>query len=281
MTICIAAICDEGKTGIVVADRMAVFGAGSLLEFKQDDSVHKVYDVGQDAVLLHSGATRDAEAIVAAMAKSKKKGPVRDQLDQVLGELLKRKRDALTAALIGNDYDFSKLLGVAGTFAPFNEVWQQVRKVDLGEILLVAADGEEVSIHYLRPPEFGSKSDLSYASIGSGGIYGRAALTIQQYSKSTRLTDALFQVYSAKKAAEIVYGVGQQTDMAIVTRGGVKYIPVDTMTLLEEFRQQRSKFLVSDDQNSRLLQSMQMKTIGESSTVHKKRRERTTHRGQR
>jgi 20S proteasome alpha/beta subunit len=265
MTICIAAICDNGGTGVVAADRMAVFGAGSLLEFKQDDSIHKVYKIGRSSVLLHSGATKDAEAVVDAMSKNSKSKEVRHHLDSVLAELLKRKRDAQTAGLIGSDYDFNKLLGLAGTVAPFNEIWQQVRKIDLGEMLLVTPEVGEVAIHYLRPPEFGTKSDLSYASIGSGGIYGRAALTIQQYSKSTRLTDATFQVYSAKKAAEMVYGVGEQTDMAVVTHHGVTEVPAETMSLLEEFRLQRSKFLVSEDQSKMLLSSMNIADETESS----------------
>ena len=165
MTICLAALCDDGDSCVVAADRMAVFGAGSLLEFKQDDNSNKIYTLSDDSVLLHSGSNQDALAIVEKM-RLNDNAPIRDRLDHVLAELLTEKRNLQVSRLIGGDYDYKKLMTAVATapVGPFNDVWQEVRKLDLGDMLLVAPDEGKFGIHWLRPPVFAMKSDLHYSS---------------------------------------------------------------------------------------------------------------------
>jgi hypothetical protein len=247
MTICLAALCDEGNSCVVAADRMAVFGAGSLLEFKQDDTSDKIHTTFGNSVLLHSGGNQDALAIVERLSTKDPKR-IRTSLDEVIAELLAQKRDSTVSRFVGGGFNYEKFVTSASPTlqASFGEVLQQVRKLDLGDMLLVTPEEGKYYIHFLHPPELGVKSDLHYATIGSGGIYGRAALTIQQYSKSSKISEALFQVYSAKKAAEIVYGVGEPTDMAVLTKGQVIDVSSDTIAMLEKVRLKRTKFLLSD-----------------------------------
>jgi hypothetical protein len=257
MTICLAALCDNGESCVVAADRMAVFGAGSLLEFKQDDATKKIYKIADCSVLLHSGATQDAEAIAAKMLNDATED-LRQRLDQVVAELLREQRDLKLSRLIGGDFNYEKLIAAvcAAPSGPFQEAWQQVKTINLGDMLLVAPEKSGYAIHWLRPPEFGAKADLHYASVGSGGIYGRAALTIQQYAESSKISEALFQVYSAKKAAEMVYGVGEPTDMAVLTKGRVIDVSPETIGLLEKLRRERSKYLLTPEQSEGLRESL-------------------------
>jgi hypothetical protein len=237
---------------------MAVFGAGSLLEFKQDDNTHKIYKVADRSVLLHAGATRDANTIAGRIGSDTSSADVRTRLDNVLVTLLAEKRNLQLGVLVGNHYDWDKLLASIGgaQSGPFFEIWQQIRKLDLGEMLLIAPENSTFAIHWLRPPDLGAKSDLPYASIGSGGIYGRAALTIQQYSKSARVSEAMFQVYSAKKAAEMVYGVGEPTDMAVLTRDRIIDVSSETIGLLEQLRIERSKYILTEQQSNNVRTSL-------------------------
>ena len=119
-------------------------------------------------------------------------------------------------------------------------------------MLLVALENGMFAIHRLRPPEFAAKADLHYAAVGSGGIYGQAAFMIQQYSKSSKVTEALFQVYSATKATEIVYGVGEPTKMAVLTKNGISDVSSQTISLIERFRMKRSRYLLTAAESKEL-----------------------------
>jgi ATP-dependent protease HslVU (ClpYQ) peptidase subunit len=258
MTICLAALCENSNSCVVAADRMAVFGQGSLLEFKQDNTSHKIHKLDERIILLHSGATQDAEAIVSRFRKDGPSPDARTWMDRVLTDLLREQRDLRIRRTVGGDFNYEKLLAAvtASPNGPFRELWDTVQKIDLGDMLLVAPTDGEYVIHYLRPPAFAAKSDLHYATVGSGGIYARAALTIQQYSHNCDLTVALFKVYSAKKAAELVYGVGEPTDMAILTQYGFKSVSDATLRQLESIRSDRESIILSRNHTSLLKASL-------------------------
>ncbi len=258
MTICIAALCDQGRSAVVAADRMAVFGSGSLLEFKLDDHANKIYKLWKRAVLLHSGLSKDAEEIREKSVRMRDAAKMAGTMDELLMELIQERRSLDVSRRLGSSYDFEKLVLAVGNAqaGPLFDVLQQVRKVDLGEMLVVAWTSDQYEITFHGPPAFPVRADLHYATVGSGGIYARAALTIQQYNRNAKVSEALFQVYSAKKAAELVYGVGEPTDMAVLTEHGIVDVQSETVALLEEFRQQKSQFMLTSEQSNRLRESV-------------------------
>ena len=70
------------------------------------------------------------------------------------------------------------------------------------------------------------------------------------------MSQSLFQVYAAKKAAEIVYGVGEPTNMAVLTGPGVRDVPERAMDVLEHIRSSRRQFLLTDDESNELKQAI-------------------------
>ena len=258
MTICIAALCDDGKSCVVAADRMGVFGQGSLLEFKQDDSAHKIHKLNERTVLLHSGSVQDSAKIASGYRLLENDSDPSTRLDEALAKLLREERDSQIRRSVGGDFDYEKLIAAitAAPTGPFRELWEQVRKMSLGEMLLVAADTDGYSIHFHSSPNFTVKSDLHYAAVGSGGIYARAALTIQQYTQKCDVASGLFRVYTAKRAAELVYGVGEPTDMALLTPCGFTEIEQSTMDELEAIRNERENAVLTGDQSNRLKLSL-------------------------
>lgn len=258
MTICIAALCDKGKSAVVVADRMAVFGSGSLLEFKLDDHASKIHELTTHAVLLHSGRTTDAELILADTKVYENCENLVETVDRTVLSLIEKKRDSEVARRLGSSFKYETLVNTVGNTSsgPLYEVLQQVRITDLGEMLIVSMKDGQYEIQAYYPPVSPVRSDLHYAAVGSGGIYARAALTIQQYTSNAKVSEALFQVYSAKKAAEIVYGVGEPTEMAVLTADGIRKASNETLKLLEKFRQEKSKFMVTEEQSISLKNSI-------------------------
>jgi ATP-dependent protease HslVU (ClpYQ) peptidase subunit len=258
MTICVAALCDDGQSCVVAADRMAVFGGGSLLEFKLDNSANKIHRIGDTAILLHAGRTRDAETLIEKLPDYEIGKTLPTRLDELAAELIQELRDRQVARLLGPDCDFAKLTATAGAPAPgpLHEMWQQIRKTDFGDMLLVLRESSGCSIHAISPPVLPTRADLDYASVGSGRIYAVVALTIQQYSKRAKISEALFQVYSAKRAAELVYGVGEPTDMAILASDGIREVSEATLKLLEKYRKQKPRYLIKDSESKAIRESL-------------------------
>lgn len=258
MTICIAALCENSNSCVVAADRMAVFGQGSLLEFMQDNNSHKIHQLDERNILLHSGAAQDAQAITDRFRNADQSTDARTRIDSVLAELLREQRESRISRTVGGNFDYEKLMTAVTTApsGPFRELWDTVQQIDLGEMILVTPADEGYSIHFLRPPAFAARADLHYAAVGSGGIYARAALTIQQYSHACDLTVALFKVYAAKKAAELVYGVGEPTDMAVLTPYGFKSVSDETLNQLEIIRSERELLILSGARTSGLKASL-------------------------
>jgi hypothetical protein len=66
------------------------------------------------------------------------------------------------------------------------------------------------------------------------------------------LASGLFRVYTAKKAAELVYGVGAPTDMALLTADGFKEVSQPTMKELETIRSERETAILNSEQTDKL-----------------------------
>lgn len=62
---------------------------------------------------------------------------------------------------------------------------------------------------------------MPWATIGSGSQWADAELGRQGYSRSMNVAQALFAVYSAKKASEICTSVGSATDLFVIDEAGV------------------------------------------------------------
>jgi 20S proteasome alpha/beta subunit len=61
MTVCIGAICDDGKSIVVAADRMMSYGAPMNLQV--EGAVRKIIPLSDNAVLLFSGSVPDGESV--------------------------------------------------------------------------------------------------------------------------------------------------------------------------------------------------------------------------
>jgi ATP-dependent protease HslVU (ClpYQ) peptidase subunit len=273
MTVCVAALCDNGASCVVAADRMGVYGQGSDDEFMMDNRGSKIHKLSDTAILLHSGANRDLKEVLAKIATNPHKGEaVVDQLDRVAAELIKDRRNEFLRRTFGDTFDYKALTERAlasPTPGPLLEAWHRVQKFDAGHFLLVAWDKVGAKIHFLAPPAAPVLIELDYFAIGSGGRYARAALTIQHYAQTSQISEALFQVYSAKRAAEIVYGVGQSTDMGILFDGGFHQVTSETIDLLEQNRARRDQFVLDNTHDTALKKSLNLSATG-------KRKKRTT-----
>jgi 20S proteasome alpha/beta subunit len=261
MTICLAALCDDGHSCVLAADRMAVFDGSSVLSFHKDDLLHKIHKLTSNSVLLHSGNKKDADEIVARVRGQNSNEEFEKVIDKELCALINYRRDQVVTQLIGGDYTYGKLLQAIGpaTSGPFFDVCKQARDVSLGQMLFIVqatSNRGDYAIYAACPPILFEKVYLDFAAVGSGANYALAALRIEQYTKSSSMSESLYQVYVAKKAAEIVYGVGEPTNMAIMTERGIDDVPEHAMHLLEQIRTSRKQYVLTDQESNELTQSL-------------------------
>jgi hypothetical protein len=78
-----------------------------------------------------------------------------------------------------------------------------------------------------------------YGAVGSGGLHAAVRLSLGQHNKVASLTDTVYNVYEAKKAAEVAPGVGKLTDLAIIKGGKVCFAEKPLFDELEKAHKEK------------------------------------------
>ena len=112
-------------------------------------------------------------------------------------------RDQQVRSRLGPDFDFQKLVESVGlaTSGPLFEAWQHVKEIKPGIFLAVGFDETGAAIYEISADYLPARLIHAHAAIGSGATYARTIFDVREYSESTCLADALYLVFSAKKAA--------------------------------------------------------------------------------
>jgi len=237
MTVCIAAICDNGKSIVVAADRMFTAGAPLNLEF--EPPISKIELLSPRCVAMGAGTSLAAAEIIETA-----RGTIASTGGQVL-QIALTARDVYTnlrnskideqilSAQLGPDFSVFRSKG--GTLPGYLQaqpgIYQQMviqtSQFNLGvDLLLAGCDGYSSHIYHLTHPGSLTAFDkLGYNAIGTGAIHAMVALHLGEQSQKSSLAATLHAVYNAKLAAEVAPGVGQETEIAVVSAEGVWRCP--------------------------------------------------------
>lgn len=234
MTICIAAICKDGKNIVVAADRMFTSPPPVSVEFESD--VSKIEWFAKGIVVLPAGNTAVVTEILDA-ARAELAGNTTPSVTQA-AEAIHRgyERVRLTKAeeqsalpMVGAD--FYNARRVKGVLLPqylqtqpgiYQMLVAQMSQFNLQTELVVAGvDGQGGRIGVITHP--GSLywlDKLGYGAVGSGAIHAITTLALAGQTRTHELPDTMYAVYCAKVAAQVAPGVGPTTDMALVSADG-------------------------------------------------------------
>jgi hypothetical protein len=109
-------------------------------------------------------------------------------------------------------------------------------------IILAGVDQSGPHVYGIEDPGTSSCYDrLGYHAIGSGHRHALLTLVAHNQHHSVGLNHTVFAVYCAKKAAELAPGVGQATEMRIITNNGIKVITSAELSQLSPLCEQRIK----------------------------------------
>jgi hypothetical protein len=259
MTVCIAAICDNGQRIVVAADRMLTFMSPLNLEFETEEK--KIEQLANGCVALASGNTAYATEILQAV-KQKIGGNATPEF-QAVAEAMKgdyaatKMRKAYETIILhhlGLDFDsFQKKGGTLPAYLkPQAQTFQQMIALSgqfnlQVDILLAGID--DVGAHLCLVTHPGTLLSLerqSYSAIGSGGIHATIYLSLSAHTSHKGLLETVWNVFAAKKAAEVAPGVGRGTDLVVVEKTSVKYCAAPTMSILESTFEGSNKRLMPD-----------------------------------
>ena len=256
MTICLALVCDGGKSLVAVADRM-VSDTSLSLEFEQQ--TRKIERMGDSFAALtagdalrHTDLIRDAGENISSL----KQPGVRD-VAAVVEECFIQHRQALAEKLVlrrvGLDYSAflsqqqnlsdALVLGLSSEYGA----------VELGvELLIVGVDSSGAHIYDISDPGTAECFDsIGYAVIGSGQPHAEGFLTEADYSPGISLNRGIWLAYVAKRRSERAPGVGSRfTDiLTIEADNGTNFLNQESLEQLDaiyqDYFQQLAKSSVS------------------------------------
>jgi len=112
---------------------------------------------------------------------------------------------------------------------------QQMAQFNLGvELLVAGVDTGGAHIHSIHNPGVIDRQHdaIGFAAIGSGGIHAMQTMIGFRHSSAAELRETVFHVYAAKRRSEVAPGVGIDTDVALVSASGVRFLTPEMLDRL-------------------------------------------------
>lgn len=250
MTVCIGALCADRNgrpaTAVVVAsDRMATLGG--IIEFEHD--VPKIKQISERVVSLTAGDALRGAQLAADIAARVPAGAV--SVDAVGQEAVRayvdRRRQqietnyftprGLTMEAFYNVLQSRLLAQLAGMLD------QQVSSFDYGvDMILAGVDDAGAHVYALRNPgALSNYAPIGFVAIGSGSLQAMQSMIGFRHTSTRSLMATVFSVYASKRRAEVAPGVGQSTDMAVITEDGLRFLAPGVLEQLTELYEEHER----------------------------------------
>ena len=263
MTICVAALCDNGQKVVVASDRML---SAAFLTAEFDHPHTKIATISPLCVALSAG---DALYVTDILTDS---SGISNQLQnptiQLITDEVKQRFIHVRHRLLDENLfqprglsfkDFYR--GVIQGVPPDLGVMldTQVQSFMLGVSLIVAGvDDSGSHIYSIEDPGSSQCFDrLGYHAIGSGHRHAILSLVTLQHDVSSSLNWTIYKVYCAKRHAEMAPGVGTATDMRVLGPDGCVEISSE---ILEDLSKIYSKHTFLD--MSRIDEDVKLLNLG-------------------
>ena len=248
MTVCIAALCDRGRVCVVAADREVTIGFPLNIAFEHHE--RKIDALSDYCVAMSAGNALVAAETVALARRAIIAGGTRD-----IAIASEQFRDAYMGLHLARAEQL--ILGPRGiTLAEFKATGaQQIPQALYSQIdnlfwnftlntdfILAGVDegGAHISwVHYhgVQGQGWLERFDkLGYQAIGSGGSHAAILLSLTGQHRDLDTAETVYNVYCAKVNAEVAPGVGDATDMAVISAAGTEFLAPAFLDELEAAR---------------------------------------------
>jgi 20S proteasome alpha/beta subunit len=233
MTVCIAALFNWNyapvgqpphfkKAAIAISDRMITAG-----DVQYEPQQTKVAFVTKDILILIAGDySRHSEALANAyrnVQQSSKPQNVALIYGRAIQSIKQRQAEDLFLAPLGMNGDtfLAQQKDLADSFV--ERVTNQIQAYEGADVeaIVLGCDGENAQIYTVDTRGMIScLNDVGFAAIGIGAWHAKSGLMQAGYNNGLMLAPALAATFVAKKSAEVAPGVGDTTDIHILTKEG-------------------------------------------------------------
>lgn len=240
MTICIATICENRNAVVVASDRM-VTAQFLALEFEHPGSKIEIISktcVGLTAgdALAHTELFRACRGMIGAL-HSPTVGLIADQVNEQFGDLRRKRAEDVVL----------KPRGMTLNMFYQGQMKQLPLELSMGldssiqnatfplSIIIAGVDDTGAHLYGIENPGVIDCYDsLSYHAVGSGTSHALLNIIGNEHSIKRSLKETLYEVYEAKRKAELAQGVGEATEIGIITINGVMMLSDNEKNLLEQ-----------------------------------------------
>ena len=228
MTVCIAAICQIGQGAQIVfcSDRLVTNSDG--LTFEQERP--KIVVLTENCLIMNAGSAMESDNIIqTAFERIKKEltGNYPSILDiaKIVGEEHKKKREECAQNDILKPrgltyetyYSNIRLLPDWMSYAIDRQLYEYDLKVEFlifGFDVIEQNNEQGISPHLYqisREGDYSKLDDVGFGTIGIGSMMALPAMTGEKYHTTISISEALVKVFWARKSAERVVSVGNET----------------------------------------------------------------------
>jgi len=234
MTICIAAICKNGEKENIVFATDHMISLRMLGQFEHSIEKYKVIRDTSTVAML-AGHPLLFDSLIKVDDDSNFK-----QTKKTIVQNFKEKRESLIQSQIfdtfGIDQEFFK--GFFNNPQPSHAISKIIEKVSnfqLGTaILLIGFENGSAEISEITEGGCLDYRDINFHAIGTGHIQAVNTLLFQKQSKTDTLQTTIYNVYKAKRNAEVAEGVGKETDLLILNEEGVIKFDESQLNILSD-----------------------------------------------
>ena len=246
MTVCIAAMCrDDGDRApriVVAADRMVTLGG--FMEFEH--TVPKVDRPSDTSLAMIAGDTLLGTRLVHNVSQQLRGTTPR--ISDISAQVATwyetvRQQIAEQMILTPRGLSWTSYYQAQGSLNPNLTMMidKGLAEFDLGvELLVAGVDDDGAHIYSVNNPGRVDRQHdvIGYAAIGSGAIHAIPALIGFHHSPDDGFKSTVFRVYAAKRRAEAAPGVGDETDVAVITAAAVSWLAPETVDHLRSVYQE-------------------------------------------
>ncbi len=241
MTICLAAIGKEGSDEFIVfaTDHMVSTALGQF-----EHSIVKYQRLNKNTVAMLAGNPLIFNDLIKL---SKQKLPY-DKIKKEVFDNFKKKREEQIKNVVFDIFGIDKEYFLDILRMPqLNPALQKIIK-DTAEtsletgILLIGFQNGDAQITAIDQAEIYDLRSINFHAIGSGNVQAMNSLLFQRQSKKDGTKKTLYNVYKAKRNAEVLVGVGKETDLLILKKDSCAKINDVTMNTLNEVYEEEQKY---------------------------------------
>jgi hypothetical protein len=257
MTICIATICrDKDDKEIIVFATDHMVSISNLGQFER--TISKFKELNSNTIAMLSGDPLLFDTIIKGCLPDCDFDKMKETISKNIHELRDNTLQSQVLDIYKVSFDYIKDVLKGPIQNPYIEnVIRTITEFSLEtSILLIGFKDHKAQIVEIRENGLVDFRDIDFGAIGSGTVQAINTLLFQRQSKNDTLTTALYNLYKAKRNAEVSVGVGKETDMVILTDLGITRIESDEILILSKVYEDELHFGKNNDNIKEMVKAL-------------------------